>query len=449
MTDRDDFYRRLQGRVNLPALAGRCVAIVGIGSVGSELAVHLGRNCGVGCLLLIDGDPLELHNFTRHALPPRYLKANKADGMADFLAAVPGLDVGALNRNLDESFSDEELDSLLAPADLIVIATDDRRVQRRIAERALALDIPAVIPGLYRDGGGEVFVELGPAHPCFSCWDLFRPAESELRAVTAASADALGVIQQAVFLCLAVLDPESPEARDLAPPRDDPRPRQLFVLQRTQRLVRLAVERRPGCPSCRVGPSSVDSHTERGPLDDRELNELRVAGRRRIARDWEFRLRASPSPPEIEQLTVNSTLVVEGSTVVLRWATRNAAYVEIDGAGPFPTTGTAEFTVSTHRSFRLEARNPFGLTTAVSEPVRVIALPLPPMVTLPPLSVARFDDTADDNAAEGRAPIAIEAFTWPLFKVPSFRFPWPAVGAPRSLGERSADRGSRARRQRR
>src|SRR5439155_19038632 len=118
------------------------------GSVGSQVALELAR-CGVGHLGLVDGDHLELHNVARHALPAAYVGTNKAEAMAAHLTHdVPELDVGALARHVDDSFSDLAVDALLAPSHLVVIATDRRTVQRRVARRALAMDIPAVLPGL-------------------------------------------------------------------------------------------------------------------------------------------------------------------------------------------------------------------------------------------------------------------------------------------------------------
>jgi molybdopterin/thiamine biosynthesis adenylyltransferase len=236
-TTRRETLARIYARADVDALGDMFVVSVGAGFVGSTIASELVK-CGVGHIALVDGDHLEPANLVRHVLGEHYLWANKAEALADHLSTFPGVDVGALNRHIDASISDTELDALLHAADLIVIATDDNGAQRRVAARALALDIPTVIPSLYPEGGGEVFVGLGPGHPCQLCWDAFRRASADVRAVTAISADGLAVIQRTVFLCLAVLTPEGPEARDLAPTADDPRPRQVFIQRPGANLVR-------------------------------------------------------------------------------------------------------------------------------------------------------------------------------------------------------------------
>src|SRR6202035_4018906 len=111
----------------------------------------------------------------------------------------------------------------------------DRRTQRRISTRLNALDAVSVSPGLYRDGGGEIIVGLGPQFPCPRCWDEFRPEDLAVRGVNAISADAMAVIQHTVFVCIGLLDTSSPEARELAPTREDPRPRQLFIIEPSRR----------------------------------------------------------------------------------------------------------------------------------------------------------------------------------------------------------------------
>ncbi len=247
MSDRSDYFSRATGRVDLPLLDDRFVVIVGAGAVGSAVGVELAQ-CGVGHLGFIDGDRFELANSARHALPPAYVGTNKAEAVATHLSLnVPGIDCGAVPRYIDDSLTDLELDQLLTPAHLVVIATDSRAIQRRVARRALALDLPALIPGLYADEGGEVFVQLGPGQACFLCWDDFREPDAEVRGATSVNADALHVVQQSIFLALAALDPASRHARELAPPPGDPRPRQLFILRPGAALLRTPVTRRPGC----------------------------------------------------------------------------------------------------------------------------------------------------------------------------------------------------------
>jgi molybdopterin/thiamine biosynthesis adenylyltransferase len=427
MTERAAYFRRNEGRVNVDLLSHSRVALVGQGSVGSELALQLAR-AGVGHLLLIDGGVIRMHSLPRHVLPARYVGANKADGMADYLSTIPGIDVAAINRNIDETFTDEEIDTLLAPMDLTIVATDDRRVQRRVSTRLLALDSLAVIPGLYRDGGGEIAIQLGPGLPCLNCWDLWRNADLAVRGVSAISADAMAIIQYTVFIVIGLLDPDSPEARELAPPPEDRRPRQLFIIERSRRVVRLALERRPDCPACNVGPTRIDVERVRASVAGRHaLNDFSAGRRDRVARDWAFRHRMPDDPPQIEALSLSDRIILEGEAVTVAWRARNATYVTIDDASPLPTSGQTEITPSSHHAVTLRAYNPYGVATTRSDPVRVLPLPRFQMAAMPPLSVAyRAGTTSDDP----RDRSGVEPFQWPIVDIPRFPFPSPPSVAP-------------------
>ncbi len=177
--------------------------------------------------------------------------------MADYLSTeVRGLALEAVSRKVDKSMSDDELDRWLADADLIVAATDEREAQRRIGRRALALDIPAIFPGLYEGHGGEVLVQRSPRHPCFFCWDGQRPADQTVRGAAAGNADILDVISLTTKLSLGILDRTADYFDRFLAPEPGELPPQLFVTN-DQTLARTAVPRRPGCSSCAVGPSPL------------------------------------------------------------------------------------------------------------------------------------------------------------------------------------------------
>jgi ThiF family protein len=253
-------FARIADRVNLKMLHERLVVVVGIGTVGSQVAKELARN-GVGRLRLIDGDRLERANLIRHVLDERYVGRNKAEALAEHLSdSLPSIGVEALPLYVDGSISDEDLDHLLANADLVVAATDDRTAQRRIGTRTLALDVPSIFPALYRDGGGEVVVQLSPAFPCFFCWDGFRTGAERLRAVTALNLDTLDVVQLAGYLCMGLLEPGSSYAELLRPEPGNPPP-QLFVRNDFSLAFR-SLRRRPNCPACSVGPAPLRQQEE-------------------------------------------------------------------------------------------------------------------------------------------------------------------------------------------
>jgi molybdopterin/thiamine biosynthesis adenylyltransferase len=393
MSRRSDYFARAAARVDLKLFTGMFVVVAGAGSVGSMVTQALAQS-GVGHLVLADGDRLEVHNLFRHVLPDAYVGCNKAEALAAHLRTnVAGADVGALAHHLDESFTDAELDRLLAPADLVVITTDRLAAQRRIAARCLAMDKPAVIPGLYTAGGGEVFVQLRPGEACYRCYDNFRSPDAEVRGASSVAPDALDVVQQAVHLCLAVLDPRLPEARDLAPGPGERRPQQLFIVRHGEPLRRVTVPLRNRCPGCAVGPSALagqaPAHAAADALAGRAMN-----GRDRPeAAGWPFVLTGDAVAPTIEEVAVSDGVIVEGETVTLSWRTRNATSVRIDGHGTHPPRGKLEVSVPAGTRFRVYAVNPFGETRTLSPAVRTVPLPRLVEIAVP--------------VAEGVAPFAV------------------------------------------
>lgn len=407
--NRSEVFDRVAGRVtDLRVLEAGFVVMCGVGSVGSVLAEELAKT-GIRRMVLADGDRLEAHNLPRHSLNSAYLGLNKAEAMADKLQrSFPEMEIGAAPFHLDGAFSDEQLDRLFAAADLIVVATDNREAQRRLAARAYALDVPCLIPALYPGRGGEVFVQLSSDHPCFQCWDRFRPEGDDVRAVASIEADAYGVIQQSVWLAEALLDPRSPGVQELSPAAADPqrRIRQLFVISPGAAIARASVDRRPECPGCAVGPSPL---REDAPLDGPAGTVRRLtAGRARIdAAGWPFVLREDDALPEITRLELDPPIAIAGETVTARWATANATGVDIDGQRR-PAIGTLRIQVNATRTVSFTAVNPYGVVDA--EPL-VLRAVVPPRVDRIPVHVLGDPISsvfAGARVRPGRPPMRLE-----------------------------------------
>ncbi|HST54334.1 MAG TPA: ThiF family adenylyltransferase [Solirubrobacteraceae bacterium] len=245
-----EYFARITGSVNFPLLQSKRVVVVGVGMVGSQIAEELAK-CGVGYLRFIDHDTLESANLSRHALDDDFLNWNKAEGLTVYLAThVRGVRAEAVPHKINSSISDDLLDQWLADADLIVAATDDDNVQRRVARRALALGIRGIFPSLYPGvGGGEVIIQFDRQVPCFSCWDEFRENDAPLRGATALNVAALPIIFVSLRICLGLLDTRSADREMMVAGVNRP-PYQSFVLNRFGTLRSGHLTRRPNCLVC-------------------------------------------------------------------------------------------------------------------------------------------------------------------------------------------------------
>jgi ThiF family len=289
---------RIRGQIDVPLLRTKHVVVVGVGTVGSPVAEHLAKD-RVGSFLFIDGDTYEEVNRVRHVLPPTYVGMNKAEAMAHYLVSekIPGLRVQALPRYVDSAMPNSELDELLDLADLIIAGTGEREVQRRLGERALALDIPAIFPALYRTGGGEVFIQTSPRNPCFFCWDGWRSRGEPVRGAEALGVEAMPVVQTAIELSLGILDPHSRYEELTLPDDNDPvrSMRQIFIMMPQAPLLALPWSKDRDCPSCAVGPS---------PLRQSETEAWQAASR----------TRAAPVPRTVESRPVSQVQPTRAKT---------------------------------------------------------------------------------------------------------------------------------------
>merc|ERR1712066_1075107 len=94
---------------NYEAIRNKCVAVVGIGGVGSVAAEMLTR-CGVGKLILYDYDKVELANMNRLFFRPEQEGLSKVDASLNTLRGInPDVEFEAYNRNITTNENYEHL----------------------------------------------------------------------------------------------------------------------------------------------------------------------------------------------------------------------------------------------------------------------------------------------------------------------------------------------------
>jgi len=108
------------------------IAIIGCGSLGSPLAVSLSK-CGIARFLLIDQEKVEAENVARHVCG--FLEAGsnifKSGAVRDrLLKHFPYIECNAYRDEVLDLLRENE--SLLNKYDLIIVATGDKAVERRL-----------------------------------------------------------------------------------------------------------------------------------------------------------------------------------------------------------------------------------------------------------------------------------------------------------------------------
>lgn len=160
-------YSRSHGILESSLLEDRKVAIVGLGSGGSPVAIELAK-AGVGKFVLVDYDRIELHNIVRHICGMSDLGRLKTNAMRDrILDKNPFAEVEMHNTNINNL---DDARRILKGCDIIIAATDNIRSRLNINTMSIELGIPTLYGKCaVRAAGGEVLRVRPKDGPCFSC----------------------------------------------------------------------------------------------------------------------------------------------------------------------------------------------------------------------------------------------------------------------------------------
>jgi molybdopterin-synthase adenylyltransferase len=153
-----------QGQARLSASR---VLIMGLGGLGSPVGIYLAAS-GVGQLVLIDYDVVELSNLQRQPLhTTASIGQDKASSAKTLLTALnPDIEITARNENLD----DEALFEEVKQADAVVDATDNFSTRFALNRACVAAKIPLISGAVIRmEGQVTVFRPDHPDSPCYRC----------------------------------------------------------------------------------------------------------------------------------------------------------------------------------------------------------------------------------------------------------------------------------------
>lgn len=155
------------GREGQLRLGNSRVAVVGLGALGSVSANLLAR-AGVGHLLLIDRDYLEIDNLQRQML---YDEADLAANLPKAVAAKQKLQQINSEIKIDSEVADmnaDTIDGLLEHVDLVVDGTDNLETRFLINDFCLKKKFPWIYGGAVRTEGMS-YVILPGKGPCLRC----------------------------------------------------------------------------------------------------------------------------------------------------------------------------------------------------------------------------------------------------------------------------------------
>ena len=181
LPSKDLLYSRSKGLLEFGLLEKRKVAVVGLGSGGSHVAIELAK-AGVGNFVLVDYDRIELNNIVRHTCGVSDLGRLKTKAIRDrILDKNPFAHVELHDTDINDL---QRAKDFLDGCDLIVAATDNSESRASINMLSLELNITALFGKCSeRAAGGEVIVVRPNEGPCFSCVCGIASAEEEVSSI--------------------------------------------------------------------------------------------------------------------------------------------------------------------------------------------------------------------------------------------------------------------------
>ena len=170
------------GEVGQQKLLNASVLVVGLGGLGSPVALYLAA-AGVGRIIVADGDTLDVTNLQRQIL-------FDTDGVGEKKADLAEVRLSALNPDieldvLDEPLGEEELEDYVPEVDLVLDCSDNLDTRRAVNRACRQHGVPLVAAAAIRwEGHLMVFDFSRPETPCYECLYPVGGAEPVLNCST-------------------------------------------------------------------------------------------------------------------------------------------------------------------------------------------------------------------------------------------------------------------------
>ena len=179
MPVKEQLYSRIDGLIETDKLADKKVLVAGHGSGGSPIDVGLVQS-GLGNIIMVDHDRLEVANIMRHVLGLSNVGRFKTLAMADYLRNKnPFLNATTSEIKIDWD-NIEFLHGLVKEADLVICATGEQVSKRILNRLCLQEGKDLIIAGAYRRAYGGSVLHVTPGKSlCYQCQRQWFPEETQ------------------------------------------------------------------------------------------------------------------------------------------------------------------------------------------------------------------------------------------------------------------------------
>jgi molybdopterin/thiamine biosynthesis adenylyltransferase len=187
-------------------LLAASVLVIGAGGLGSPAALYL-ASAGVGRIVLVDDDVVELTNLQRQILhtTERLGQTKVESGRTALLQINPEIVVEAVSERL----AGARLEQLVQEATVVLDCTDNFATRHAVNRACVRQQVPLVSGAVTRfDGQISVFDAREASSPCYSCLfpetEAFQDAPCSSMGVFAPLVGVIGAMQAAEALKLIV-----------------------------------------------------------------------------------------------------------------------------------------------------------------------------------------------------------------------------------------------------
>ncbi|MDH5444065.1 MAG: molybdopterin-synthase adenylyltransferase MoeB [Gammaproteobacteria bacterium] len=173
-------------------LAQSTALIIGLGGLGSPIAMYL-ATAGVGHLILVDFDEVELSNLQRQIIHHnKDLGRPKVESAKDTLLSLnPETRITCINEKLDEA----ELTEQVRQADVVLDGSDNFTTRFMVNRVCVKQKTPLVSGAAIRmEGQIAVFMNNLPDSPCYQCLYKEEGEEETRCSETGVLAPVVGII---------------------------------------------------------------------------------------------------------------------------------------------------------------------------------------------------------------------------------------------------------------
>lgn len=176
--DLTKLFSRLPEDFNHIDLINKKVTIIGCGSGGSLISENIVKS-GIGKLVLVDHEILEVENVARHSCTLKDIGLKKTFALKKRLKSInPNIKIQTIESKI-ESFP-EYIDTILKDSDLVINAIG--AFESVINAYTFINKIPTIHCKVYPFGfGGEIFRIIPEVTPCYDC--MYRYLNNELESI--------------------------------------------------------------------------------------------------------------------------------------------------------------------------------------------------------------------------------------------------------------------------